>query len=65
MFCSQCKTEYRVGTIVFGTANPTTGLQRVSASGGEETVLTRPDPKQGEKADASICAGKPQSIIFL
>jgi hypothetical protein len=35
-------------TIVFGTGNATTGLQRVAASGGEVTVLTRPDPKQGE-----------------
>ena len=35
-------------TVVFGTGNPTTGLQRVSASGGEVTVLTRPDPKAGE-----------------
>jgi eukaryotic-like serine/threonine-protein kinase len=35
-------------TIVFGTANGTTGLQRVAASGGEVTVLTTPDPKQGD-----------------
>src|SRR5688572_15561254 len=35
-------------TIVFGTNNGTTGLQRVAASGGEVTVLTRPDPKQGD-----------------
>ena len=35
-------------TIIFATANGTTGLQRVSASGGEVTVLTRPDPKQGD-----------------
>jgi Tol biopolymer transport system component len=35
-------------TIVFATANGTTGLQRVSASGGEVTVLTTPDPKRGE-----------------
>ena len=35
-------------TIVFATANGTTGLQRVAASGGEVTVLTRPDPKHGE-----------------
>ena len=35
-------------TIVFATGNGTTGLQRVAASGGEVTVLTRPDPKQGE-----------------
>jgi serine/threonine-protein kinase len=35
-------------TIVFATANGTTGLQRVAASGGDVTVLTRPDPKRGE-----------------
>jgi serine/threonine protein kinase len=35
-------------TIVFGTGHGTTGLQRVAASGGEVTVLTTPDPKQGE-----------------
>jgi serine/threonine-protein kinase len=35
-------------TIVFATVNATTGLQRVAASGGEVTVLTRPDPQRGE-----------------
>jgi eukaryotic-like serine/threonine-protein kinase len=35
-------------TIVFATANGTTGLQRVAASGGEVTVLTRPDQQRGE-----------------
>jgi serine/threonine-protein kinase len=36
------------GTIVFGTGNGSTGLQRVSASGGRVTVLTRPDAQAGE-----------------
>ena len=31
------------GTIVFATADPRTGLWRVSADGGESTVLTMPD----------------------
>jgi eukaryotic-like serine/threonine-protein kinase len=35
-------------TIVFATANGTTGLQRVAASGGEVAVLTRPDQERGE-----------------
>ena len=35
-------------TIVFATANGTTGLQRVAAIGGNVTVLTKPDPKLGE-----------------
>jgi serine/threonine-protein kinase len=35
-------------TIIFSTSNPTTGLQRVSASGGTAEVLTRPDRAQGE-----------------
>src|SRR5262245_50570666 len=35
-------------TIVFATANATTGLQRVAASGGEVTVLTRPEQERGE-----------------
>ena len=34
--------------IVFATTNPQTGLQRVSASGGPVTVLTRPDRNKGE-----------------
>ena len=40
-------------TIVFATANATTGLQRVAASGGEVTVLTRPDQERGEADDVS------------
>ena len=35
-------------TIVFATNNPETGLQRVSAAGGEPTVATRPNRDQGE-----------------
>ncbi len=35
-------------TIIFATSNVTTGLQRVPASGGTATVLTRPDRGQGE-----------------
>ena len=37
------------GTIVFATVSPATGLQRVSASGGEPTVLTRADLERGER----------------
>jgi serine/threonine-protein kinase len=37
------------GSIVFATALPLTGLQRVSADGGEVTVLTKPDPARGEQ----------------
>ena len=37
------------GTIVFATLDTATGLLRVSAGGGEPTVLTRPDPGQGER----------------
>jgi serine/threonine-protein kinase len=36
------------GTIIFATQATTTGLQRVSAGGGEPTVLTRPDRARGE-----------------
>jgi len=36
------------GTVVFATADTTLGLQRVSAAGGEPTVLTKPDPARGE-----------------
>jgi serine/threonine-protein kinase len=36
------------GTIIFGTNAPATGLQRVSAAGGEATVLTKPDRERGE-----------------
>jgi len=35
-------------TIVFATVNVTTGLQRVSAAGGTPSVMTKPDPNQGE-----------------
>ena len=34
--------------MIFATASTTTGLQRVSASGGTPEVLTRPDRAQGE-----------------
>jgi serine/threonine-protein kinase len=34
--------------IIFATPNGSTGLQRVSASGGPTTVLTRPDNEHGE-----------------
>ena len=36
------------GTIIFATATRATGLQRVSAAGGDVTVLTRPDRARGE-----------------
>jgi serine/threonine-protein kinase len=35
-------------TIIFATSDPSTGLLRVSASGGEPTVLTTPDTAGGE-----------------
>ena len=35
-------------TILFATNNPATGLQRVSAAGGEPTVVTRPNRDRGE-----------------
>ena len=35
-------------TIIFGTTNGTTGLQRIPAAGGEATVLTRPNHAGGE-----------------
>jgi serine/threonine-protein kinase len=35
-------------TIVFATNDPTTGLLRVSAGGGEPQILTKPDPQKGE-----------------
>ena len=35
-------------SIVFGTSDPTTGLQRVSSAGGAPEVLTRPDRTRGE-----------------
>ncbi len=36
-------------TIVFATDDPTTGLRRVSADGGEPTLLTKPDVAQHEE----------------
>jgi serine/threonine protein kinase len=36
------------GTIIFATSDPATGLRRVSASGGDVTILTRPAPERGE-----------------
>jgi Tol biopolymer transport system component len=36
------------GTIVFATTNAATGLQRISAAGGEPSVLTRPNRAAGE-----------------
>jgi hypothetical protein len=35
-------------SIIFATATPSTGLQRVSSAGGEPTVLTKPDRERGE-----------------
>ncbi len=37
------------GTIIFATNLPATGLQRISAAGGEPTVLTTPDREHGER----------------
>ena len=36
------------GTIVYATNAPMTGIQRVSAAGGEAAVLTKPDAAHGE-----------------
>jgi serine/threonine-protein kinase len=36
-------------TIILATSDPATGLQRISASGGELTTLTRPAPERGER----------------
>ena len=36
------------GTIIFATNSLATGLQRVSAAGGDPTVLTKPDREHGE-----------------
>ncbi len=36
------------GTIIFGTNDRTTGLQRLPAAGGEPTVLTKPSRERGE-----------------
>ena len=35
-------------SIIFATAAPATGLQRVSSAGGEPTVLTKPNRERGE-----------------
>jgi Tol biopolymer transport system component len=35
-------------SIIFATAAPSTGLQRVSSAGGEPTVLTKPSRERGE-----------------
>ena len=35
-------------SIIFATATPSTGLQRVSSAGGEPTVLTKPNRERGE-----------------
>jgi len=37
------------GTIIFATGAPATGLRRVSAAGGDSTVLTKPDRERGER----------------
>jgi serine/threonine-protein kinase len=36
------------GTVIFATNAPATGLHRVSAAGGEPTVITKPDRERGE-----------------
>jgi serine/threonine-protein kinase len=36
------------GTIIYATIAPATGLQRVSAAGGEPSILTKPDHGRGE-----------------
>jgi serine/threonine-protein kinase len=36
------------GSIIFATAAPSTGLQRVPSAGGEPTVLTKPNGERGE-----------------
>jgi serine/threonine-protein kinase len=36
------------GTIVYATDTPSTGLQGVSAAGGDATLLTKPDRERGE-----------------
>ena len=52
-------------TIIFATTNGTTGLQRISAAGGEATVLTRPNHANGE-ADHSWPEFLPdgQAVLF-
>jgi serine/threonine-protein kinase len=37
------------GTVIFATLASETGLQRVSAAGGEPAVLTKPDRERGER----------------
>jgi Tol biopolymer transport system component len=52
-------------TIVFATANGMTGLQRVAATGGEITVLTKPDGQRGEAdhlSPASLPGGR--AVLF-
>ena len=48
------------GTIIFATNVPATGLQRVSAAGGEPIVLTTPDRERGEARSpvARVPAGR-------
>jgi Tol biopolymer transport system component len=36
-------------SIIFATASPATGLQRVSSTGGEPTMLTKPNRERGEQ----------------
>ena len=52
-------------TIVFATDDPKTGLWRLSANGGEPTVLTTPDAAQGE-ADHEFPSVLPggRSVLF-
>jgi len=45
---SRGATWARDDTIIFAAASPATGLQRVSAAGGEITVLTKPDLERAE-----------------
>jgi serine/threonine-protein kinase len=41
-------------TIVFATTDPATGLLSVPAAGGEPTVLTKPDPGEGDHLFPSV-----------
>jgi serine/threonine-protein kinase len=53
-------------TIVFATNEPTTGLMRVSAAGGQPEVLTTPDLAKGVEEDhlfPSVLPGG-QSVLF-
>jgi serine/threonine-protein kinase len=45
---SRGATWSKDGTIIFATLSPATGLQRVTAAGGEATVLTVPSRERGE-----------------